>query len=530
MRACFLLHDLLADTAAATPDVVALVCNGRRYTYRELDQTANALAHALRERGVDRGDRVVVFADNSVETAIAFWAILKANAVASIIHPQTKVEKLAYVLADTGARALITAQPHEAVYATAARSAQQLVTVVVSGLDPSAQSRLTHLPGLVGWDEVTATPAPVPPPRRCIDLDLAALIYTSGSTGEPKGVMLTHRNMLAAAASGSEYLGLTRDDVMLCVLPLAFSYGLYQMITAFAHGARLVLHRSFAYPADVMRTVVEERVTGFPGVPTMFATLIGLATKFDLSAVRYVTNAGAALPIKHLHELRTLFPSARIFSMYGLTECKRCTYLPPDDLERKPGSIGIPIPNTEVWLVDEYGERLGPGRVGELVIRGPNVMSGYWGKPELTMKKLRPGLVPGERVLYTGDLCRLDDEGYLYFVGRKDDVIKSRGEKVPPTEVEATILAIQGVREVAVIGVPDDLLGSAIKAFVVLEPGVMLDKATILRECRARLESFKVPSDIEVRPNLPRNSNGKIQKSELARPNSDQTETAHDQQ
>jgi len=529
MRACFLLQDLIADTAAATPDRVALDCDGRRYTYRELDQRANALARALEQRGITRGDRVVVFADNGVETAIAFWAILKANAVASIAHPQTKVEKLAYVLADTGARALVTDQAHEAVYATAVRSAQQLSTVVVARLDPSAQDRLTHVPGLVDWDELTAAPAPEPPARRCIDLDLAALIYTSGSTGESKGVMLTHRNMLAAAASGSEYLGLTRDDVIVSVLPFAFSYGLYQMITAFAHGARLVLHRSFAYPVDVMRSIVEEGGTGFPGVPTMFATLIGLATKFDLSGVRYVTNAGAALPVKHVGELRALFPNARIFSMYGLTECKRCTYLPPEDLERKPGSIGLPIPNTELWLVDEHGERVGPGQVGEVVVRGPNVMSGYWGKPELTAKKLKPGPLPGERVLHTGDLCRFDDEGYLYFVGRSDDVIKSRGEKVPPVEVEATILAIQGVREVAVIGVPDDVLGSAIKAFVVLEPGVMLDRATILRECRARLESFKVPTDIEVRPSLPRNGNGKVQKSELARSNGHKTETAHEQ-
>jgi amino acid adenylation domain-containing protein len=530
MRGCFLLHDFLGDTAAHSPEAIALVCEGRRYTYRELDERANALAHALLERGVRRGDRVVVFADNSVETAISFWAILKANAVAAIVHAQSKVEKLAYMLADTGARALICDRAHEPMCAIAVRSAPQLVTVIAAGLDEAGRARLAHVPDLISWDEVTERRTKVPPARHCIETDLAALIYTSGSTGEPKGVMLTHRNMVAAALSTTEYLGIRRDDVILCVLSLAFSYGLYQMITAFAHGARLVLQRSFAFPAEVMRVAVEEKVTGFPGVPTMFATLLSLETKFDLSGVRYVTNAGAALPVKYVRELRKLFTNAKLFSMYGQTECKRCTYLPPEDLERKPASVGIAVPNTELWLVDEHGQRVGPNHVGELVIRGATVMNGYWGKPELTAKKLRPGPLPGERVLYTGDLCRLDEDGYLYFVGRMDDVIKSRGEKVPPSEVEATILSMQGVREAAVIGVPDELLGAAVKAFVVLEPGVMIDKATILHHCRKHLESFKVPSDVEVRPHLPKNNNGKVQKSELALPNSHQTETAHEQQ
>jgi amino acid adenylation domain-containing protein len=516
MRACLLLHDLLGDTAAALPEAIALVCErNNRYTYRELDERANALAHALVARGVSRGDRVLVFADNSFETAISFWAVLKANAVVSIVHPQTKVDKLAYVLADCRARAMITDQRLESVYVPAARRSDHLATVIVANLDDDARSRLDDLP-LVSWTEVTRPTSRLPPTRRCIDVDLAAIIYTSGSTGEPKGVMLTHRNMLAATASISEYLGVTRDDVILCVLPLAFDYGLYQMIMGFGAGARIVLQRSFVYPIEVMRAVVEERVTGFPGVPTMFATLLGLGKRFDLSAVRYVTNTAAALPVKHIQELRGLFPNAQLFSMYGLTECKRCTYLPPEDLERKPDSVGIAIPNTELWIVDEHGRRVGPGHVGELVIRGATVMKGYWEKPEATARKLRPGPVPGEQVLHTGDLCRLDEDGYLYFVGRMDEVIKSRGEKVPPKEVESTILAIAGVREAAVIGVPDEVLGSAIKAFVVLEPGVVLDASAIQRECRARLESFKVPTYVELRPALPKSSNGKIQKSELA--------------
>jgi acyl-CoA synthetase (AMP-forming)/AMP-acid ligase II len=220
------------------------------------------------------------------------------------------------------------------------------------------------------------------------------------------------------------------------------------------------------------------------------------------------------LPVKHIVALRELF-SARIYSMYGLTECKRCTYLPPEDLERKPDSVGIAIPNTELWIVDEQDQRVGPGVVGQLVIRGATVMQGYWGKPEQTARKLKPGPLPGEHVLYTGDYCKLDDEGYLYFVGRMDDVIKSRGEKVPPKEVEVVLLEIPGVREAAVIGVPDDVLGQAVKAFVVLEPNVTLTEKQLQLSCQVKLESFMVPKYVEFVAELPKTNTGKIKKTEL---------------
>jgi amino acid adenylation domain-containing protein len=524
-RARFLVSDLLDDSVRRKPAKHALICDGKRYSYREIDERSNALARALSHRGVVRGDRVIVFCDNSIETVVAFWAVLKANAVVSIVHPQTKPAKLAYLLEDSGARALVTDVRLERAFAGAASASPDLAVAIVAGLDDAARIRLAaqlnaETPKLViSWDDAVAPMSRTEPPRRtCLDIDLAAIIYTSGSTGEPKGVMLTHRNMLAAAASISEYLEIREDDVILDVLPLAFDYGLYQMIMAFAAGAKLVLERSFAFPADVLHRIASERITGFPGVPTMFATLVGMdLAPYDLSSIRYVTNTAAALPVKHVLRLRELFPAAKIFSMYGLTECKRCTYLPPDDLTRKPDSVGIAIPNTELWLVDELDRRLGPGQVGELVIRGATVMAGYWGKPAETARKLRPGPVAGERVLYTGDLCQLDDEGYLYFVGRMDDVIKSRGEKVPPKEVEAAIVSIAGVREAAVVGVPDELLGQAIRAFVVLEPGALLDVRAIRSACQARLESYMVPTDIVLREELPKSGNGKIDKTLLTR-------------
>ncbi len=394
-----------------------------------------------------------------------------------------------------------------------------------------ALARTTHLAGAIvsgpgverdgfvtPWADALAESAGATAPMRGnVDVDLAAILYTSGSTGDPKGVMLTHRNMLTAATSISTYLGVREDEVILNVLPLAFDYGLYQMLMAVRLGARLVLERSFTYPAQVLKRVVEERVTGFPGVPTIFSILAELKQRqaLDFSGIRYVTNTAAALPVKHITVLKEIFPEARIFSMYGLTECKRCTFLPPEDLDRKPTSVGIAIPNTELWIVDEHGEKVGPNTVGQLVIRGATVMKGYWEKPEATAKKLKPGPVPGEQVLYTGDYCKLDDEGYLYFVGRMDDVIKSRGEKVAPKEVENVLYNLQGIRDAAVIGVDDEVLGQAVKAFVVLEEGATFTDRDIVRHCQAHLEAFMVPKYVSFVPDLPKTDTGKIKKTDL---------------
>jgi amino acid adenylation domain-containing protein len=498
-----LVQDWLADAAARLPDKVALVAAGQRLTYAELDGRSNALANALVARGVGRGDRVVVYADNTLEAAVAFWAVLKANAVVSMVSPLMKTDRLAHLLKDCGASALISDQHLERLFAPAVAQATHLKAVIVSGA-PS-------------WDEALAGDRAAAPANQTLDIDLGAIIYTSGSTGEPNGVMLTQRNMMTAATSICAYLENREDDVILGVLPFAFGYGLFQLIMSVRMGARLILERSFAFPAKVLSVMVEEKVTGFPGVPTLFATLAGLASirSYDLSSLRYITNAAAALPRKHIDFLREVFPRARFYSMYGQTECNRISYLPPADLERKPDSVGIAIPNTEMWTVDEADNRLGPDQVGQLVIRGATVMRGYWGKPELTARKLRPGPLAGEVVLYTGDYCRIDAEGYLTFVSRMDDIIKSRGEKVAPKEVEHALTNVTGVRETAVIGVPDELLGQAIKAFVVLDPHVTLSEKDLQRECQKRLESFMVPKIIEIVAELPKTVTGKIKKTDL---------------
>jgi acyl-CoA synthetase (AMP-forming)/AMP-acid ligase II len=311
---------------------------------------------------------------------------------------------------------------------------------------------------------------------------------------------------------------MTGEDVIMCALPLAFDYGLYQILMGFMVGATVVLERSFSFPMKILETMASEAVTVFPGVPTMFSMIMGLnnLSQFDLRRLRMITNTAAALSERHIQELRALFPRATLFSMYGLTECKRVTYLPPDQLDIRPTSVGRGMPNEEVWLVDEQGKRLPNGSTGELVIRGSNVMRGYWEKPEHTARRLKLGPNPGEMVLYSGDLFRTDEEGFLYFVARKDDIIKSRGEKVSPKEVENVLYGLDGVQDATVVGVPDEMLGQAIKAFVVLRPGCKYSEKDVIRHCQGRLESFMVPKHVTIVPELPKTDTGKIKKAGLA--------------
>jgi len=323
--------------------------------------------------------------------------------------------------------------------------------------------------------------------------------------------------MAAAASSVIDYLGNDEHDVILDVLPLSFSYGLHQVLTAVQVGATVVLEKSFAYPQVVLQRIAAERATGFAMVPTIAAVLLqqDLAAH-DLASLRYVTNAGAALPPEHARALQARLPRARIFLMYGQTECKRVSYLPPEDLLHRPDSVGIPMPNVEAWVVDETGRRLGPGQVGELVVRGANVMRGYWNRREETERALRAGPLPGDRVLHTGDLFRIDEDGYLYFVGRRDDIIKSRGEKVSPTEIENMLYRLDGVALAAVVGVPDAVLGSAVKAIIALKEGARLTEIEVKRHCARHLEDFMVPRIVEFRASLPRNEAGKIDRRRLA--------------
>jgi amino acid adenylation domain-containing protein len=510
-----LLHQLFEASARRVPDKAALVFDGVRHTYAQLDARADYLAAVLQQRGVQRGDRVAGFLDNGVEMVLCLYAALKCGAVFMPINPLTKRDKLAYMLNDSRASVLVSHTVLQAECGHALAINSSVHTVVMAGA--AAASTLADARH-VAFPADGTTPLLRPDLPASIDQDLAGIIYTSGSTGDPKGVMLTHLNMVSAARSISQYLGLVADDVIACVLPLAFDYGLYQVLMAFQTGATIVLERSFAFPVKALEVLARERVTVFPGVPTIFSLLMQLKTLADhpLPDLRLLTNTAAALSETHIRALRGLFPQAQLFSMYGLTECKRVTYLPPDQLDIRPTSVGRGMPNEEVWLVDEAGRRLPNGSVGELVIRGSNVMRGYWEKPQETAKRLRPGPIPGEVILHSGDIFRTDSEGYLYFVSRTDDVIKSRGEKVSPREVEDVLYGLEGVFEAAVIGIPDALLGEAVKAFVALRPGFTYSERDVIRYCLSKLESFMAPKHVEFVASLPKTDTGKIKKTGLS--------------
>lgn len=509
------LEAFLEDAARQWPDKTALVCDGRRLTYAEVEATANHLAHALLAEGLERGDRVVIWLDNSPEAAIAVFAVLKAGGVFVMVNPTTKPDKLTYLLNNSRARILICPAQRTETLHDCWDQTPHLESVVMVGQLSNKPSRAKRF---AGWDELLErhVEKTAPPPKRTISIDLAALVYTSGSTGNPKGVMLTHLNMVTAATSITTYLQNRHDDIVLNVLPLSFDYGLYQWLMVVKFGGTLVLEKSFTYPHAVLNRLIQERVTGFPIVPTILAILLQMdLRKYDLSHLRYVTNTGAALPTEYIARLRQLLPDVTIFSMYGLTECKRVAYLPPEEIDRRPNSVGRAMPNCEVYLVDVNDCRVGPGVVGELVVRGANVMQGYWEAPEETARRLKPGALPNERVLYTGDLFRTDTDGFLYWVGRRDDIIKSRGEKVSPKEVEDVLCRHPQIAEAAVVGVPDAILGQAIRAVISLCPDAHLSEKDVIAYCRQHLEDFMVPRQIEIRGLLPRTANGKIDKTQL---------------
>jgi amino acid adenylation domain-containing protein len=514
-----LVQEFLEISASRYPHKEALIAGDTRLTYEALDGQANQFAHALLDNGVQYGDRVAVLMDNTAEAVVSVWGALKAGATFLVINPTTKARKVTYILNNCRATALAIQQTKLRAAGDAIANTPSLKSVFVVGKDnepsgPAAGASPAFLP----WAETVARQPADPPENPAIDIDLAALIYTSGTTGNPKGVMLTHHNIFSASTSITTYLENVEDDIVLSVLPLSFDYGLYQAIMSAQFGGTLVLEKSFTYPYAIIELLKREKATGFPIVPTMSAILLQMTElepeSFD--HVRYLSNTAAALPEKHIRGLQAIFRNADVYSMYGLTECKRVSYLPPKDIDRKPTSVGKGMPNEQVYLVDENNSVIRePGVVGELVVRGSNVMKGYWELPEETSKMLKPGINPWEQVLYTGDLFRQDDEGYLYFVSRKDDIIKSRGEKVSPKEVEAVLYDFDDVVEAAVVGVADPVLGEAIKAYVVLKQDSAKTDKEILAHCRRNLEDFMVPQQVQLVESLPKTSSGKITKKDL---------------
>lgn len=512
----YLLHHLLRASARRFPDKDAIVCRGETLTYSAMWRQTGGMAAGLRSAGVQRSDRVALLLEPSTELAVSIFGVSRAGAAFVPIHHSLFAEQVEHILSDCETVGLITSKSRLEQIAELLPRCPSLRFVALVDADEPAQPLPIPVYSYRQWTEATADDLR----DVAIQSDLAAILYTSGSTGKPKGVMLSHANLTAGASIVSEYLQITERDRILAVLPFSFDAGLNQLTTAIQQGGTCVIMK-FLFAREIVAMLESERITGLAGVPPLWSLLAEQSSKLHetpLPHLRYITNTGGAMPQPVLARLRAALPTTQVVLMYGLTEAFRSTYLPPEELDRRPGSMGKAIPNTEILVINSEGQPCRPGEVGELVHRGPTVSLGYWGDPELTSRVLRPHPFPPpgspvtERVCYSGDLVRMDEDGFLYFVGRRDNLIKSSGFRISPTEVESALCrAGEGkVREAAVIGLPDERLGQWIKAFVVPHGDSQVDLNELSQSLAKQLPRHMLPREIEVRRELPKGSSGKI--------------------
>jgi acyl-CoA ligase (AMP-forming) (exosortase A-associated) len=518
MTEAVLLHELVHRAAARAPADVALTARGLHTGYAELADAIGRFATGLFRLGLQRGERVAVYLEKRVDNVAAIFGTAAAGGAFVPLNPLLKPAQVAYILRDCNVRVLVTSPERFAQLEETLGECADLRHLVVTGTTIPSASAAQY--ALHAWRDVTA--AAGTHGHRVIDTDLAAILYTSGSTGRPKGVMLSHRNMVAGAKSVASYLENTATDTLLAVLPLSFDAGFSQLTTAFHAGARAVL-LNYLLPQDVVKALAEERVTGLTAVPPLYMQLVQVQWPAAIGEhLRYFANTGGRMPLETLTALRRKVPRAKPFLMYGLTEAFRSTYLPPEEVDRRPDSIGKAIPNAEILVLREDGTPCLPDEPGELVHRGALVGMGYWNDPAKTAERYKTlpgreaGFVLPEIVVFSGDTVRMDRDGYLYFIGRRDEMIKTSGYRVSPTEVEEVLYDTGHVGEAAAFGVAHDTLGQAIVA-VVTAKGASVDPADLVAACRARLPAYMMPAAIHVSAeSLPRNPNGKIDRRALA--------------
>lgn len=520
-RDSHLLHHLIEAAAEATPDALALTHGDASWSYGQLDQACRAFASGLVDLGLQRGERVAIYLEKRLECVVASFGAPAAGAVFVPLNPLLKAEQVGFILRDCDVRVLVTSPERLAGLGDVLPACPALRQVVVTEGEAPAAAGLPTLK----WNELLARPQRAP--HRVVDVDMAAILYTSGSTGRPKGVVLSHRNMVAGAKSVASYLENRPGDTLLAALPLSFDAGFSQLTTAFHSGARVVL-LNYLLPRDVLKAMERERVTGLTAVPPLYIQLTQMEwPKAIDDSLRYFANTGGRMPRETLNLLRQRVPSAKPFLMYGLTEAFRSTYLPPEEVDRRPDSIGKAIPNAEILVLREDGTPCEAEEPGELVHRGALVGQGYWNDPEKTAERYRllpafegrpAGLQLPEYAVFSGDTVRRDAEGFLYFIGRSDEMIKTSGYRVSPTEVEEMLYASQLVGECVAFGVDHATLGQAIQVIATAPAGAgELDVKALLADCRARMPAYMVPAGVEVAAGpLPRNPNGKIDRKLLS--------------
>jgi acyl-CoA ligase (AMP-forming) (exosortase A-associated) len=520
-RMDFLIWHLLRESVRRAPEKEALVHGDQRLSYGQVGRRTAGLATGLRKAGLKRGERVGIYLEASVPQVISIFGVSQGEGVYVPINALLHADQVMHVARDCGMKALITTPAKLASLEEVIPQISSLEFIVLVGEGAVPETRLP----VHRFEDLCGTEPPPLWMESSIEKDLAAILYTSGSTGKPKGVMLSHANVVAGSRIVSTYLELTEKDRILAVLPFSFDAGMNQLMTAFEKGGTLVLI-NFVFAREIVQTLLKEKITGLAGVPTLWSLLAQPTSTLErqpLPDLRYITNTGGAMPQAVLKILRQALKTTKVFLMYGLTEAFRSTYLPPEELDRRPTSMGKAIPDTEILLLNEKGELCKPGEPGELVHRGPTVSMGYWNRPEDTARALRPNpLLPPqvgdcERVCYSGDLVKMDEDGFLYFVGRRDALIKSSGIRISPTEVEEVLFQTGKVRGAAVIGIPDEVLGQSIKAFVVPRDGEAMDTDALLAICGEKMPRYMIPKVIEVLSELPKTSSGKVDYPALRR-------------
>ncbi len=516
-----LIQDLILESATRTPEKTALIYQKQAVSFAQLDRQVDQVANLFLTLGLQKSERVAIFLEKRIENIAAMLAANRAGGVFVPVNPLLKGEQVVHILRDCNVRILVTSADRLKILARHLSECPDIKAAVILDGDVDNDpglARIQFTEWLTGLSGATATPR-----HRVIDGDMAAILYTSGSTGKPKGVVLSHRNIVAGAKSVAQYLALTPNDRILSVLPLSFDYGLNQITTSVLVGATGVL-MNYLFPRDVIKAVAEEKITGLAAVPPLWVQLAQLQWPSSVvEHLRYITNSGGHMPEPTLRALRNALPKTQPFLMYGLTEAFRSTYLPPDQVDNRPDSIGKAIPNAEILVVREDGSPCAPNEPGELVHRGVHVSLGYWNDVEKTAERFKPapgqlgGLVMPEMAVWSGDTVKRDEEGYIYFISRRDEMIKTSSYRVSPTEVEEVIYATGLVGEAAAFGVPHPTLGQAIVVVVTANPDQHFTPEALIAKAKTDLPAFMVPHKIILSgESLPRNPNGKIDRKALA--------------
>ena len=520
-----LLHELLVDTTTAQPNSVALIDGDTAITYAELLGLSKGFAAGLSAAGISRNDRIACYLPKQTELVAAVFGASMVGGMFVPVNPVLKAEQVWHIIADCGAKVLVTTSQRWQLLSRSEPEDARLQRIVLARGEKPPAAHGDEFARVIVWDDAIADvpPADTATARSLsIDIDPAAILYTSGSTGKPKGVILSHRNLVCGAESVNAYLENSPQDVILAVLPFSFDAGFSQLTTGFAAGARVVL-LNYLVPKDVIRAAERHSATTITGVPPLWNQLATLEWPDSVrQTLRCIANTGGAMPVTTLSTLREQLPQTDVFLMYGLTESFRSTYLPPEQVASRPTSMGKAIPNAEILVVNENGEQCQPGEPGELVHRGALVALGYWNDPERTAERFRPlparipELPNPELAVWSGDLVKTDEEGYLYFIGRRDDMIKSSGYRISPTEIEDVVYRTDLVKECAAFGLPDPMLGQSVVVAYTGNSGTSNLNDQLLAECKKALPAYMVPAEFVRLDALPRNPNGKIDRRRIA--------------